>query len=139
MPLTEEQRLRNRAACKKWYEANKSKASEAYHNYAKSDWGRYAIREVQRRAKRRGIECTIDAAWLNEHVAPMVCEATGIPLIWDGPDKDNPWAPSVDRVQVSGGYTPDNTQVTCWAYNWAKGKWPVEVLRVLADAISEKE
>lgn len=139
MKLTDEQRARNREACSKWYRANRDKALQASRNYAAADWGRYAIREVRRRALKRGIECTIDAAWLNEHVAPMICEATGMPLVWSGPDTDNPWSPSVDRVDTSGGYTPDNTQVTCWVYNWAKGKWPAETLRILANAIAEKE
>jgi len=139
MGLTDAQRAANREACAKWYAANKDKAAQARRNYTTADWGRYAMREVGRRAKAKGLECTIDADWLNEHVKPMVCEATGLPLVWNGPDKDNPWAPSVDRTDSALGYTADNVKVTCWIYNWAKGKWPAETLAVLADAIAKKE
>lgn len=139
MGLTTEQREKNREACKRWYRANKETSQRKTHEYAKADWGRYAIREVKRRSKDKCLECTIDAAWLNVRVAPMVCEATGLELIWEGPDRQNPWAPSVDRIDPSGGYTPDNVQVTCWIYNWAKGKWPKETLAKLAHAIVIKE
>ena len=134
-----EVRRRERKACAKWYRNNKEVAKRAYNRYAAEDWGRYAIREVKRRAKRKGCECTITADWLNERLRPMICEATGISLVWDGPDGDNPWAPSVDKIDPDGGYTEDNTQVTCWAYNWAKGKWSEDVISAVAHALIEKE
>lgn len=139
IPLTEEQRQRNREACAKWYKNNKEKAKKAYRRYAASDWGKYAMREVNRRSRAKNLECSITADWLNKQLEPMICQATGIQLVWTGPDRQNPWAPSVDKVDPLGGYTPDNVQVVCWAYNWAKGNWDPEVLSTLARAIIAKE
>ena len=137
--VTEEQREANRQSCKRWYRNNLQKAKAARQAYAAENWGRYAIREVRRRSESKNLKCTITADWLNEKFEPMICEATGLRLIWDGPAKGNPWAPSVDRIDPSKGYTEDNTQITCWAYNWAKGNWSHDVLSIVAHAIVEKE
>lgn len=136
---SEEQRLRDRAHSKDWYGKNKKKAKKSTHKYAEDNWGRYAMRGVKRRSKAKGAAWDIDADWLNERLKPMVCEATGLKLIWNGPDRDNPWAPSVDRINSSKGYEKDNTQVTCWAYNWMKGKWPIEVMNTVVRALYKKE
>lgn len=137
--MTEEQREANRQACKKWYRNNLEKAKRTRQEYATEDWGRYIIREVQRRAKRKGLECTITAEWLNRKLEPLVCEATGLDIVWNGPTRGNPWAPSVDRIDSSKGYTEENTQVTCWVYNSAKGNWSGDILSIIAHAIVEKE
>ena len=137
--MNEEQRQRNREACRRWYRKNKDKSKACHDDWVRRNWGRYAMREVRRRAKTKSLPVDIDAEWLNERLARGVCEATGIELVWEGPDRDNPWAPSVDRKDPSLGYTQSNVQVTCWAYNWAKGKWPTSVLERLARAILEKE
>lgn len=66
------------------------------------------------------------------------CEATGIAFdMSPGSDKHhaNPWAPSLDRRDSAKGYTLDNVQVVCAAYNYAKSEWSADVLLRLARAI----
>jgi hypothetical protein len=93
---------------------------------------------AERRARAAVMEFSIDAQDITKRVATGVCEATGLPFdMAPGPDKHhaNPWAPSLDRRDSSKGYTRDNVQVVCVAYNYAKSKWSTEVLLRLARAI----
>lgn len=62
---------------------------------------------------------------------------TGIPFDFT-PTKDyrnNPWAPSLDRIDSSIGYTWWNTKVVVWMYNAAKGEAHDAHLQRLARAI----
>lgn len=87
------------------------------------------------RAKRRGMEWTIDVEALVEDVlARPSCGVSNIPFVFDVPG--SPWAPSLDRIDSRIGYTRNNVQVVCWLYNQAKNVYSeADVLR-LAMAIS---
>lgn len=66
------------------------------------------------------------------------CEVTGIPFDLTGAPngfRTHPWAPSIDRIDSSGVYTPENVQIVCWAYNCAKNEFGSDVLLRLAHAI----
>jgi hypothetical protein len=91
-----------------------------------------------KRAKAAGREFSIEAQNITDRIAKGRCEATGI--IFDmapGLDKHhaNPWAPSLDRYDSTKGYTTENVQVVCAAYNYAKSEWSAQVLLRLARAI----
>jgi hypothetical protein len=66
------------------------------------------------------------------------CEATNIPfdLLVTNNARMNPWAPSIDRIDSTKGYTMDNVQIVCWAYNAAKNQWGLEILHMLVNAIA---
>lgn len=68
---------------------------------------------------------TVTREWIAERIERGVCEATGIKFDMN-PRADgvhqNPLAPSLDRMDPAGDYTPDNTQVVIFAYNTAKGQ-----------------
>lgn len=57
-----------------------------------------------------------------------VCQKTGIPFDLNSPIRNNfnPYAPSVDRKNPYGGYTVDNVQLVCNAYNIAKNQFSDE-------------
>ena len=89
-------------------------------------------------AAKRAKECFLDVTNIAARIAAGHCEATGIPFdLKPGPDKHhaNPWAPSLDRRDSAKGYTTENVQVVCAAYNYAKSEWSGDVLLVLARAI----
>jgi hypothetical protein len=44
----------------------------------------------------------------------------------------HPYAPSIDRVLSSGGYTKDNVRLVCVAVNFGIGEWGQEVYLTLA-------
>ena len=90
---------------------------------------------AKRRAEDKGIAFDLDRIDLIERIAAGRCEATGLPFDMATGDGLNPWAPSLDRKDSAGGYTADNVQVVCTAYNLAKGPWGDDVLMTLARAI----
>ncbi len=62
------------------------------------------------RAKRRGIEFSLE---FKDIVVPETCPVLGIPLVFNsGKPKDN--SPTLDRVDITKGYTKDN--VCCISY-----------------------
>ncbi len=69
------------------------------------------------------------------------CAMSGIPFdMNEKPFKgrDIPWRASLDRIDNSVGYLPDNIQVVCKMYNAAKYVWSdAEVLK-LAKALAER-
>jgi hypothetical protein len=57
-----------------------------------------------------------------------VCPVTGIAFdltnghqLISGRAK-NPYAPSLDRIEPKGSYSPENTRVVIWQYNMMKGE-----------------
>lgn len=69
----------------------------------------------------------------------MQCEVTGKKLSWqwNGPG-NNPWAPSIDRIDCSKGYIKGNMRVVCWAYNIARRDWPDAIVFELAKSLLGK-
>jgi hypothetical protein len=93
---------------------------------------------AKRRAEDKGISFKLDRVDLIERIAAGYCEATGLPLSLTTGGGINPWSPSLDRRDSSKGYTADNVQVVCTAYNLAKHQFPPDVLLTLARAIVDK-
>lgn len=90
---------------------------------------------AKRRAEDKGITFDLDRLDLIERITAGRCEVTGLPFDLTAGAGLNPWAPSLDRKDSAGGYTPANVQVVVSAYNVAKGPWGDDVLLKLARAI----
>jgi hypothetical protein len=90
---------------------------------------------AKRRAEDKGIPFNLDRLDLIQRITAGHCEVTGIPFDLGIGAGINPWAPSLDRKDSSKGYTFDNVQVVCTAYNLAKHQFPTDVLLRLARAI----
>lgn len=115
---------------------NRTKTAE----YRKTPKGRAKLLLffATRRARDAGLNFELSESEVSEKIMRGRCEATGLPFdLEPGPFRHhaNPWAPSLDRRDSSKGYTPDNVQVVCAAYNYAKSEWSVDVLLRLARAI----
>ena len=78
----------------------------------------YLYSNAKRRAREGGLEFTITKAWILERLLAGECQVTGMPFVIDNGRK--PWAPSLDKTDPSGGYTPENTKVVVWMYNTCK-------------------
>ena len=92
---------------KKWWEANPK--SKLYHN-------------AKKRAKNKGWDFTIT---VDDITIPKKCPVLGIPLE-HGKKYFSLGSPSLDRVDNTKGYTPDNIKVISWRANSIKGDATVE-------------
>lgn len=103
---------------------------------------------LKKGAEKRGITFEITKDWILEKLNKGKCEVTGIPFVFQ-PEFDsnsvkvkdqyrNPFSPSVDRIESAKGYTEDNCQVVVCIYNFAKGPFQQEALKVFCEAYLDK-
>lgn len=95
-------------------------------------------------AKQRNIDFELPLSWYKEKLAIGVCEKTKLPFVLK-PEKSpftvtsknqvrNPFAPSVERLDSNKGYTEDNCVMVVCMYNFAKGVFSEEALRIFCKA-----
>ncbi len=80
--------------------------------------------QARHRAKDKGIPFDLTPEWLEPKIDAGVCKMTGISFDMGKPPKGkakNPYAPSIDQIIPSAGYTPDNCRLVIWDYNKDKG------------------
>ena len=106
-----------RARVKAYRETKHGRAVEMWHSH-------------RRTAKVRGLEATLTKDWIEGKLNGL-CEATG--LEFDLTGGRGPKSPSLDRMDSSKGYTPENTRMVLWAINLACGDWGQEVFLPLAN------
>ena len=104
--------------------------------------GPHLLADARRRAKKRRLAFTItvdDIADLLK-AANGVCELTGPPFNLSKNDGyfRRPFAPSLDRIDSSKGYTPGNVRVVLYAANAAMNEWGFDVLLQMARGIVRK-
>jgi len=92
--------------------------------------GRGAARQMlvnaRARARRYGLEFSIT---LQDIKVPEFCPVFGFPLVVGSSGGfQTDASPSIDRIESSRGYTPDNVQVISWKANQIKGRATVEEL-----------
>ena len=130
-----------------YYRENREKW-KLYHQTAKAKmrqdpWARASrlLTWVRARAARKGCEFDLDVEWIGERLEAGCCEVTGLPLELQISKigQIHPWGPSVDRIDSSLGYTKQNCQIVCWAYNMAKSDWNHDVVQRLAQAIVDRK
>lgn len=86
------------------------------------------LASAKRRARERGLECTITH---QDIVIPDRCPVTGITLeVNTGRQADN--SPSLDRVDNSKGYIPGNVRVVSWRINQCKSDLSISEILSLA-------
>jgi hypothetical protein len=93
---------------------------------------------AKRRARTRGVDFSLTPEWVAQKIAAGSCELTGLPFEMTGDAKSvakSPWSPSLDRIDPSGPYTPENVQVVVWLYNLAKNNFAHENVMALAAAL----
>lgn len=77
-----------------------------------------ALGNAKQRAKQAGVPFDLTLDHVNALFAGS-CAVAGIPFSLES---GSPWAPSLDRIIPSQGYTPSNTRAVVWIYNAAKNK-----------------
>lgn len=85
------------------------------------------------RARRAGLACTVTVDWVVERIK-QGCELTGLPFELSHESRikqRSPYAPSIDRIDCTQGYTKENCRLVVWAMNALLGSWGEDVaLRV---------
>jgi hypothetical protein len=112
-------------------------------------WRRDWLRGLQRRASVRADRAGIKFDLKNpEHAAELYnrqdgcCAVSGVKFNLERFDDalvKHPFAPSIDRILASGGYTEDNVRLVCVAVNFGMGQWGQEVYMTLARAAVARE
>lgn len=104
-------------------------ANNAEHRAAKEATRRLVkraqclIASARTRARKKGLIFGLDdfEADLQRRIDAGFCEITGVPFDLSPGRKFN--SPSLDRINPSDGYVPENIRVVCHAMNAAMGDW----------------
>ena len=86
------------------------------------------VRVARSRAKANGIPHDLDENDIYQRVLAGICEATGVPfdLRSGNAVSRRPFGPSLDQKVPAAGYTRENVQVVCLAYNLMKSNFAPE-------------
>lgn len=99
----------------------------------------YLLGAARRRARVAGRDFDLSAEWVEERIADGACSVTGMPFsLARGRFHKAPFAPSLDRVDCSRGYTRDNVRVTSVWWNVGRADLPDGVVREVASLIATR-
>lgn len=130
--LSDAQKEKSREQSARYRATNKEKVRETRAKYqAKNKTEtlsrerriKYFLQRARRRAKEKDVEFTLTHENIN---FPEVCPVLGIPLVFanDKYREDN--SPSLDRIDFTKGYTPENTIVVSWRANRIRNDGTIE-------------
>lgn len=83
----------------------------------------YSIfKQAKDRARKRNLEFSITRKWIEAALEGGRCGATGVQFdTSETATRQNPLAPSLDRMDPKFGYVVGNCRLVTWIYNRAKG------------------
>jgi hypothetical protein len=124
-PCTRARKAKYRAARTKPAASRKKPLTQRIH---------VMLHSARVRAKQKGFpKPTINTAWVRERLERGVCELSGLQF--------EPWTrgttafiPSIDRIDSSKGYDPENCRIIVWALNAAFAEWGEDTFRFVARA-----
>lgn len=103
------------------------------------NWASVLVHAARQRTRVRGLEdhsCTISPEWVLAQFARQDerCFYSGV-LMVPTDESRGLFQPSLDRRDISLGYTPENTVLVCWGINAAKGTASESTFREFLAAI----
>lgn len=106
-------------------------------NWTKTLW---QAAKVNAAARRLAFEITVADIQRMATQSEMKCMLTG--LDFDFRDfrstRRRPYVPSIDRIDCSAGYTPDNVRLVCACVNLAMNEWGLDVLLKMGSALKAR-
>lgn len=102
-------------------------------------WQRGMLRAAKRRSKERGqpFSLTPDDLVSLIYRSDGRCEVSGVPFseVAVNGSARKPLVASLDRIDNSQGYTPENVRLVCAIVNFAMNEWGEEALNLVAKGI----
>jgi hypothetical protein len=99
---------------------------ERFRRYALDCRGRaiYMCNSAKTRAKDKNLPFEITVEYVQLFLEIGICQRSGFrfDMVSHNYKQRNAYAPSIDRIDSSGGYTIDNVQIVCDMYNHGKGQ-----------------
>lgn len=114
---------------------------EYWSEYSKTTIGRAKklVKAAHLRAKKKHLD--FDLAWeeIQKVLIEGKCQLTGFPFILDQVSKfqNNPFAPSIDRIDPKKGYLKNNIRVILHSLNSALNEYGTDHLIKIVDAMKE--
>lgn len=96
--------------------------------------------DTKKRALKKGLEFSISHSDLIQRYDRFggICCVSGIKFSCkESSFYRRPFAPSIDRIDSSIGYTPENTRLVCYAVNAAKNEWTDAILLRICNSVSK--
>ena len=118
---------------RRYYSENSEKLGANAKKWRESYSGTFRLLHIaaKARAKKKGLPYLIDDKVMIEMSRAQAdrCALTGIDFDFTSELGfiNRPYAPSVDRIDNSKGYTPDNIQIVCVIVNKAKNEYPQDM------------
>lgn len=88
----------------------------------------YLMSRTKHKAKKEKVVFDINIEWLKQKLSKGICEVTYMPLVkpvYKSVNNNNyrNWAPIIDRIDNSKGYTKSNCRIVISLYSMAKNKY----------------
>lgn len=114
----------------------KTKRSTDHKKWRRQNRGAALVRLAAHRARQKGLDCTLNPAAIQAVIDAGECQMTGIPFNLDG---GRTWdSPSIDRIDSSNGYSPENTRVVLYCVNVMANTWGENKIVEIAEAITAR-
>lgn len=129
-------------ASTRWKDANVedqvAKRKAQYDRRKREEREVSALIGARNRAKQKGLEFNLTKEWVKSRGSN--CELSGLPFRpeYDGVHDRNPFAPSVDRIDSSKGYTKENSRLIFSCLNMGLGQWGLDEVAPVWAAVLEK-
>lgn len=138
-------KVKNKGLCKRCYNKHrnqlrdKKKWNRWYADYRREKPEKQLYQAAKSKAKREGRAFDLDEAWVKELLEKGACQVSGVPFqlpeyVEGNRSKNNPFSPSIDRIDNAKGYTKDNCQVILWSINLFKNNFNEKVVFEIAKA-----
>lgn len=126
-------RADSRKRNKKWRKENPERQKARCRQFHKEN----PVYNLSKRAEEKGLEFDLTVEWYWKIVDGGLCQKTGLPFVLTE-NQNDPFQPSVDRIDSSLGYTKDNCQVTCLIFNFCKNQFTDQDVYKFAKAFVAK-
>lgn len=97
------------------------------------------LNSAKRRSAQRKCDFSLDLPWLVSRLEKGKCELTDLPFVFETRlnGHRNPYAPSLDRIDNTKGYTKENCRIILWALNMGFADWGRENYILIARHLIE--